>query len=280
MLDWNHFKSITRLLWPQRPRRSAPFEVLVSVIALAVPHATAAEPIYTSTSDTVFDIITHDDPSSFVCLQDKGRGNRQMWDKRADAEFNLNAYLFDAYFSDGPRIEFVVNPEFPSAQDARREVQRYTRAFGQLPPILRQGIRQVGIHKGQPTYSAGPGKIFLYADRTTLRIAENRLEESLLHESVHASLDATLARSPKWQAAQRSDGQFLTRYGQTHPVREDLAETMLFAYALAFHPDRLPPVDSTDVRAAAPARLDFLIALLTKATRPQDIPHPPTGCNP
>jgi hypothetical protein len=253
----------------------------LALAAVAFPgsgHAQTAAPIYGSTAGVVFDIITLDDPSSFTCLHDRGRATRQMWDKRIDNEYNVEAFVFDAYFADGPVIEIVVNPEFQTPQEARQEAQRYTRALGQLPPVLRQGIRQVGIHKGRPTYSAGPGKIFVYADRTTQRVAEQHLEESLLHEAVHASLDADHARSDAWRAAQASDGRFVTRYGQKHPTREDLAESTLFAFARTFHPQRLPPVDTQDVLAAIPARLSYLERILTQPVSQTEIPQPPRDC--
>lgn len=252
---------------------------LAVTAALALPQkATAATPPFGSTADTVFDIIRTDDPSSFLCLAYEGRAVRQMWDKRRDNEFDLNVFLFRAYFSDGPAIDIIVNPEFATEEAAEAEARRYTKPLGQLPMVLRQGIRQVGIHDGTPTYSAGPGKIFVYAERTSQRIAEDHLEESLLHESVHASLDAAHAAAPDWLAAQRQDGRFVTQYAERHPEREDLAETALFAYALLRHPDRLPPVDSADVRTAVPARLDYLQRVLSSPVALAPVPTPPEHC--
>jgi len=247
--------------------------------SLALPSALpAASPPFGSTADTVFDIITTDDPSSFVCLSYQGREIRQMWDKRRDNEFDLNVFLFRAYFGDGPSIDIIVNPEFATREAAETEARRYTRPLGQLPMVLRQGILQVGIHEGDPTYSAGPGKIFVYAGRTSVRIGENRLEESLLHESVHASLDARHAAAPEWIAAQRADPGFVTRYAERHPGREDLAETALFAYAFLHHPERMPPVDSADVRRVAPARLAYLERVLSAPTPAAAVPEPPPDC--
>jgi len=239
----------------------------------------AETPIYDSTADTVFDIITTSDPSTFNCLSYEGRTTRQMWDKRLDNEFDLNVFLFHAHFTDSPPIDIIVNPEFETVEAAEAEARRYTTELGQLPLILRQGIRQFGIHGGMPTYSAGAGKIFVYADRTTRRISQNHLEESLLHESVHTSLDPTYARSPEWQAAQAQDGAFVTRYGQDYPQREDLAETTLFAYGFMTHPDRIPPVDSQDIRRAIPARLALLETILNQQPQVPPAPTPPEGCH-
>ncbi len=264
--------------WQDRVFRRA-VRKLALLCALSVPSAlAAASPPFGSTADTVFDIITADDPSSFACLSFEGRETRQMWDKRRDNEFDLNVFLFRAYFRDGPAIDIIVNPEFATRDRAEAEARRYTRPLGQLPMVLRQGIRQFGIHDGEPTYSAGPGKIFVYAGRTTLRISENHLEESLLHESVHASLDADHAAAPGWIAAQQADPGFVTAYAARHPEREDLAETALFAYAFLRHPDRFPPVDSADVRAIAPARLAYLSRVLDAQVPTGPVPEPPPNC--
>lgn len=238
----------------------------------------AAPAPFDSTADTVFDIIRASDPSTYLCLEDRGRGIRQMWDKRVDAEFDLDAYLFRAYFSDAPPVDIIVNPEFGSQGSARTEALRYPKALGRLPFLVRSGLTQIGIHKGRPTYSAGPGKMFVYAQRTDIRLAQNRLEESLFHESVHASLDRTYARAPIWQDAQAADDAFLTDYAADHPDSEDLAETMLFAYAVLVHPGRIPPVDTDVIARTVPARIAVIKDILDAAPRSGAAPSPPETC--
>lgn len=247
-------------------------------MAISTPTALLAEPPFSSTADTVFDIITEDDPSSFECLTYEGRTIRQMWDKRLDNEFDLNVFLFQAYFNDAPPFDIIVNPEFGTREAAEAEARRYTKGLGQLPLQFRFGIRQFGIHKGNPTFSAGAGKIFVYAGKTTTRIGQKHLEESLLHESIHASLDRTYAGSDVWIAAQKSDGRFMTRYAQSRPDREDLAETALFAYGLLRYPGRIPPVDSRDILSAVPARIAVIRDILNQTPDVGPVPTPPEGC--
>lgn len=248
----------------------------VLTVALAVP-AKAAPP-FDATADTVFDIITTDDPSSLVCLETRGRGLRQMWDKRQNEEFDLNAHLFLAYYADGPTVEFVVNPEFSSTESARAEAQRHAHVLGQLPPRLRTGITRFGIHAGRESFHGGPGKIFVYSGMSDKRSAQSHLEESVFHESVHATLDKTHAPSPSWRSAQAADGAFVTRYAQRFPAREDLAETALFAWALITHPDRMPPVDSRVIHETVPARIAFFRELFASPHNTGDIPIPPSVC--
>ncbi len=235
--------------------------LLSAALALLASPAGAVPP-YDATVDTVFDVITTEDPSAFACLLDRGRGARQMWDKRVDGEPEVDAFLFEALFTDGTRFEVAVNPEFGSPEVARAEALRVVEAAGRLPTLLRGGIEFLGIHDGTQGPHAGAGKVFMYAGRTDELLAFAHLEETLFHESVHVALDPEHARSEGWRAAQAADGAFLTRYAEAFPEGEDLAETALFAFALLHHPGRIPPVDTEDILATVPARIAYVGDLL------------------
>ncbi|AVO39418.2 hypothetical protein [Pukyongiella litopenaei] len=243
--------------------RIAALGVSAMLAAAPAPMAASPEPPFDATADTVFDIIATGDASAFLCLEDRGREVRQMWDKRIDGERDLNAFLFVAHFSDSAPIDIVLNPEFGDTGSARAEAERYARPLGQLPALLRSGLRQFGIHKGDKGYHGGPGKVFVYSGKTDLRLSQDHLEESLFHEAVHASLDRDHARSDDWRAAQAADDAFVTRYAQEHPEGEDLAETALFAYGLIYRPGRIPPADAAAIRARVPARLAVLATILS-----------------
>nr|WP_298103273.1 hypothetical protein [uncultured Shinella sp.] len=234
-------------------------------LALCVAAPTIAAdgrpPPYDSTADTVFDIITADDPSSFRCLTPLGHGARQIWDKRVDGEPVVEALLFVADYSDGASIEIAVNPEFLTVDKAREEAMRYAVPLGRLPSVLRMGVKRFSIHQGDEGFHAGTGQIVVYAGRAARRIEKAHLEESLFHEAVHAALDDDHRMSVGWRDAQRRDGGFLTSYGQATPDREDLAETALFAFALLHHPERFPPVDTETVRQTVPNRLAYIAQL-------------------
>ncbi|MCB1340540.1 MAG: hypothetical protein KDK24_05645 [Pseudooceanicola sp.] len=251
--------------------------IALAALLAATPLAAQEYP-FGSTADTVFDIIRTDDPTAFVCLSYEGRTTRQMWDKRIDGESDLNVFLFQAHFSDGPPVDIILNPEFGSEGEARAEAMRYVRGLGQLPLVFRQGIRQFGVHKGDKGFHGGPGKIFMYHDRATRRIEQAHLEESILHESVHASLDRDWRQSPQWRAAQAKDPGFLTRYAAEHPEGEDLAETALFAYALLRYPGRIPPVDSAAIVARVPARIAVVAEILASGPVSAPAPKPPESC--
>ena len=107
----------------------------------------SAEPPYWGTIFIEPNILTELDPSSYQTLQDKGRGDRTMFDRRCSCWVTLNAFLFEASFDDGLTIEVQVNPEFGTTTSARGEALRYTRATGQLPTALRANVRTSGFTK-------------------------------------------------------------------------------------------------------------------------------------
>lgn len=243
------------------------------------PAAFGGDYPFDSTADTVFDIIRADDPTTYVCMSYQGRAIRQMWDKRINGESDLDVFLFHAYYTDGPTIDIILNPEFQNENEARAEAQRYAFGLGQLPLVFRQGLKQFGIHKGDKGFHGGPGKVFMYQDKADLRVRQKHLEESLLHESVHASLDPLYRSSPEWVAAQEKDGTFITRYAAEHPRGEDLAESALFAYGLIRYPGRIPPVDSEVIATAIPNRISVIAKILN--TQPKVAPSgpPPDNCH-
>src|SRR5262245_13678840 len=214
-------------------------------------------PPYGATMDTVFDIIQTSDPSAFVCLQYMGRGDRQIWDKRVDGEPTVNAFLFAAHYDDGTNIEIGINPEFETKDKARAAALRFANPLGQLPTLMRKGIHRFSVHMGEKGFHAGTGQIVVYSGMADKRASYNHLEESLFHESVHASLDEDHRLSEAWKKAQASDGRFLTTYAEKDPEREDLAETALFAFAILEHPDRFPPEDTAETMRAVPNRIEY-----------------------
>jgi hypothetical protein len=222
-----------------------------------VAHGAGAAPPFGDTAGTVFDIIRVDDPGTFSCLEDLGRGARQIWDKRVDGEPVVNAHLFMARYSDGTNIEIAINPEF-GREEAQAQALRFAEPLGRLPTLLREGIGKFSLHDGDEGFHAGTGQIVFYDDLATYRESYDHLEESLFHEAVHASLDDAHRLAPDWLAAQAADGGFLTDYGEGSPEREDLAETALFAFAILHHPGRLPPVDTQDTLAAVPNRIAYI----------------------
>lgn len=111
-----------------------------------------------------------------------------------------------------------------------------------LPEVLRKELLNVVIHNGDETaFGESEGHFFvLYFKNMETRKNNNDLEETVFHEAVHTTLDATYKNSKKWLKAQKNDGAFITEYGASKPNLEDLPETALFAYTIIKHSGRLP----------------------------------------
>ena len=58
-------------------------------------------------------------------------------------------------------------------------------------------------------------------------IADGVLEEALAHEAAHTSLNAALAESADWLAAQAADDAFISDDARDNPLRDNVAETVV-----------------------------------------------------
>lgn len=88
--------------------------------------------------------------------------------------------------------------------------------------------------------------------------ADGALEESMIHEGVHASIDDEHALSRGWRWAQQKDGRYISHYAASSPENEDLAETFTLYYGLVMKPDRISDEDVAVIEEAIPHRLAYL----------------------
>ena len=224
----------------------------------------SAQEYRSSVVGTDFDFITADDHDTFLCLEYKFKGYREMPDKTQPSPLIQEAFVFVAYFEDGTSIDIAIDTDFKTQKAAESEAKRYVSRLGKLPTSLRKGLPRLVVHKGDATAFGGDGLVTLYSENATKRISTRDLEETIFHESIHAAWDNQYAASAEWLAAQKSDGQFVTDYGRKKPTKEDLAESALFAYTMIHHPDRIPKEESDRIRTAIPARIAFFKKLLPK----------------
>ena len=196
-----------------QPRQSAPTTtarwlraatIVVALVAAAPPSGLAA-PI---TSGTIFldpDIITASDSNAFLSVSFEGVGARLMFDRRLDAFHLFDAYLFTASYSDGLQAEIQVNPEFGSEAAAAAAALQYGTVLGLLPTALRADMQFVWIHQGVQPFGGGNNSVLIHTGQADLYAADGILEESLVHEATHTSLDGTHAGAAGWLAAQSAD---------------------------------------------------------------------------
>lgn len=248
--------------------RHAAFAV---ALGACLPLAAAAEPLFfSSVTSNDIDYIQAGDPDAFACLIDRGDGPREMPDKRGGPLIADGVWLFDARYLDGTVVPIWAHPSLGDRAAARQTVAPLAHAIGTLPGFMRARLDHVVVLDGDETaFAEDRGRFFVvYAGNVARRIASHDLEETVFHESIHATLDHPHARSDGWRAAQQADGAFLTGYGAEHPEGEDLAETLLIAHAALRHPGRLPVAVETALRRDVPQRLAFIEALLARLDRP------------
>ena len=229
---------------------------------LALP-AHAKTLFYSSVTSNDIDYIKTSDKSAFSCLGYVGRTRAEMPDKRGGPLFADGVYAFRASYSDGTQVSFFAHPDFGSQKAARAVADPVAKAVGKLPTLMRRKLSHVVLHRGDRTaFAESEGHFFvMYSSNIRDRISTRDLEETVFHESVHATLDAQYLRTSAWKKAQRADRAYLTGYAKENPKKEDMAEHALIAWAMIQHPGRLPAEVEAAARTRIPARLAFFEAL-------------------
>lgn len=239
-------------------KRTSLIVVLVLFLCMAVPRNAVAEPPFTGTIFIEPNIITEDDPTAFASLSSDGRGQREMFDRRIANSMTINAWLFTARFHDEISIEFQVNPEFGSEPLARQQAAYYAPVLGRLPRALRKRIRTVMIHQGDEPFGGNDKTLLIHVGRISQQYIDGGiLEETLIHEASHASLDLFHAYSGDWFMAQTEDANFISSYARDFRIREDVAESFLPWLALRYRRDRMPDSLARTIEDTIPNRLAY-----------------------
>ena len=104
---------------------------------------------------------------------------------------------------------------------------------------MRLDVETVWIHKGNKPFGGGNNNLLIHTGQAADYISAGILEETLVHEAAHTSLDGQHATSHGWLNAQTADNQFVSQYAQDNPTREDIAETFLVYLAARHRNDRI-----------------------------------------
>ena len=211
---------------------------------------------YSITSNDI-DFIIAEDPDVFKSLSFIEQTQKEMPDKRSNNLFDENAFVFKAKFEDDKEIEIWCHSSFESEAKAKEYADKICPRLGKLPSIQRDMLDHVVIHKGDETAFADNAFFVLYSDNIDKRITTNDLEETVFHESVHASLQTIHEKTPNWKLVQVADENYITEYAEDEPNLEDMPETALFAYTMLMHPGRLPADIENWIENYIPNRLAF-----------------------
>jgi hypothetical protein len=215
-------------------------------------------------SGTIFidpDIIVSSDPTTFSGVTYVGQGTRTMFDRRVNDWISAEAYLFVATFTDGLSAEVQVNPEFSSVEASEAEAERYAREIGRLPKALRADVETVWIHRGVEPFGGGNNNLLIHVGQADLYVRDGILEETLVHEAAHTSLDATHAAAAGWLAAQSADPAFISTYARDFPGREDIAESFVPYLAVRYRPERISDELRSLIERTMPNRIAYFDGL-------------------
>ena len=207
-----------------------------------LPSRDVSNPPWDGTIFITGNIITSEDPSTYESQEYKGIDSRLMYDRRESSFINIDAHLFDTYYSDEHYIEVQVNREF-SLEEAKVEANKYAWLIGQLPKVLKRDIETVWIHKGNNDWGGGNNNILIHTGKTPEYenwVTGNIVEETLIHEAVHTSVDSYYYGTEKWnEQVEKDDNRYVSTYAKNYPDREDIAEMFPLYIAVTFFPERI-----------------------------------------
>ncbi|MEZ4699468.1 MAG: T9SS type A sorting domain-containing protein [Rhodothermales bacterium] len=226
----------------------------------------SASPPFNGTIFLDSTIIVAADPTAFQRLSYAGQGMRTMFDRRVNNWITANAFLYDAVFRrsngvDSFVVEIQVNPEFGTPEAAQVQAEVFAPVIGRLPEALRTDLETVWIHMGTQPFGGGNNNLLIHVGQADAYRAAGILEETLVHEASHTSLDAYHAAAPGWVAAQQADGDFISTYARDNPTREDIAETFLTYLAVRIRPEQISTSLYDTIQATVPNRIAYFDSL-------------------
>ena len=223
--------------------------------------STKLKPPFQGTIFISAEIIKSSDPTAYSGLSEAGQGLRKMYDRRRNDWVRHKAFLFIAKYDDGLQIEVQVNPEFGSTENAQKVATKYAEVIGRLTTSLRKDVETVWIHKGVKPFGGGNNNLLIHTGQAARYVRDGILEETLVHEAAHTSLDPHYARSKKWQAAQKADRQFISTYAKDNSRREDIAESYLPYFAIRYRPNRISKSLARKITETIPHRIKYFDSL-------------------
>jgi len=203
-------------------------------------------------------LINKNSPSSFTNLRLGMRKlaiNTIIYNKKGKIVRAKDlAYIYTAIYLDNLKVKIRVSSVFGKTK-ADAEAKRYAVMFGQLPNFVRKNIKTITIHEknGRGWFISGGKSIFVFNNL----FQKNCFEEVMFHEAAH-SLDNKIDRT-KWKNAQKYDRfNFITAYALSQPDREDIAETVMYWYAVRHRPSTLSAETRNDILKRLRGRLKLL----------------------
>jgi len=194
---------------------------------------------------------------------------------------NVACYIFSATYSDMTGITVAVEASIGTQAVGLTYATHLATRLGRLPAKMRTNLRtgtqsaMVIPATGEIARGESVGHfIAISKARIDTRVPQGKLEETMFHELVHATLQQTgngkgfnylgpyNAPVSGWLSAVNADnGKAVTPYAASTVAggnyQEDFAETVKFAYIRKHKPDRMPAGDRTVLAAWIPNRIAY-----------------------
>jgi hypothetical protein len=201
-------------------------------------------------------IVTEEDPSTYQGLVYQGANSSFLPDSRSSiSSTSVSAFLFIAAY-ENKNINITVNPEFGNQKSAEQVATFYANVIGRLPLFLRDGINEVYVNRGFEPLLGKDNALVIYSQLADSFNTDGILEEVLIRESVHASLDAEISESSEWLSAKINDGKAISQLAADRS-NEDLAESVLAYLGTRYRANRIPASVEQTIMNTIPNRIDY-----------------------
>ncbi len=240
----------------------------INYFQISILFGQTVDPLFpNSIVSTDIDFIWETDEDHFLNLEFIGRQDKEM-PGNGNNLFDENTFVFKATFSNDKTLGIWCHSSFETLETAQEYAEKVCPRLGKLPFVQRDMLDHVVINTGNHTaFAETSGHFFvLYSENMDDRISTNDLEETVFHESVHASLQDLYEQDTAWTNAQEADGNYITYYAQGLPHLEDMPETAIFAYTMIMHPGRLSSEIETWVINYIPHKLHFFESIYGECT--------------
>lgn len=104
---------------------------------------------------------------------------------------------------------------------------------------MRKDVKSIWKHKGKYAFDGGNNSILIHTEQSKEYEKTGILEETLVHEATHTSLDNLFYNAKGWLSAKSEDINFISTYAKENPTREDVAESFLMWIACRQNPIRI-----------------------------------------
>jgi hypothetical protein len=121
---------------------------------------------------------------------------------------------------------------------------------------LRDGINEVYVNRGFEPLLGKDNALVIYSQLADSFNTDGILEEVLIRESVHASLDAEISESSEWHSAKIDDGKAISQLAADRS-NEDLAESVLAYLGTRYRANRIPASVEQTIMNTIPNRIDY-----------------------